>query len=131
MVKVCLLGGRPGWVAVRSLCACVLMCRPLLQLPGPDKPTVVVKCCPVPFALKKTSECSITRYVEHNTMKGVLVSVCPSPSLPYRLVYAVASLDSILFYDTQHLAPFAHVSNIHYSGITDLAWYVCIVCKDY
>ena len=45
-------------------------------------------------------------------------------SLSYRLVFAVASLDSILFYDTQHSTPFAHVSNIHYSGITDMAWYV-------
>ncbi len=44
------------------------------------------------------------------------------PSLSYRMVYAVASLDSVLLYDTQHSAPFAYVSNIHYSGITDLAW---------
>lgn len=46
-----------------------------------------------------------------------------SHSLQYRMVYAVASLDSVLLYDTQHRAPFGYISNIHYAGITDLAWY--------
>ena len=45
-------------------------------------------------------------------------------SLQYRMVYAVASLDSVLLYDTQHRAPFGFVSNIHYAGITDLTWYI-------
>ena len=49
----------------------------------------------------------------------------PACSLPYRMVYAVASLNAILFYDTQHLAPFAYVSDIHYASITDIAW--CVV----
>ena len=39
------------------------------------------------------------------------------------MVYAVASLDAVLLYDTQQTTPFAYLSNIHYSGITDLAWY--------
>ena len=47
-------------------------------------------------------------------------------SLQYRMVYAVASLDSVLLYDTQHHAPFGFVSNIHYAGITDLTWYMYI-----
>ena len=47
----------------------------------------------------------------------------PVPSLPYRMVYAVASLDAVLMYDTQQATPFAYLSNMHYSGITDLAWY--------
>lgn len=48
-------------------------------------------------------------------------------SLPYRIVYAVASLNAVLFYDTQHLAPFAYVSDIHYASITDIAWYTVVV----
>ena len=47
-------------------------------------------------------------------------------SLQYRMVYAVASLDSVLLYDTQHRAPFGFISNIHYAGITDLTWYMYI-----
>ncbi len=55
----------------------------------------------------------------HPTGDGTTCSVF---SLPYRVVYAVASMDSVLLYDTQHSAPFAYVSNIHYAGITDLTW---------
>lgn len=141
----------------------------MLQLPGPEKPSVVVKCCPVPFALRQPDS-SLTEYVGCPPLVALLLSSggasCPgyyvvssltgvwnenrkiyehcvilcalnihyvsimslfhffTCSLPYRMVYAVASLDSILFYDTQHCAPFAHVSNIHYSGITDMAWYM-------
>lgn len=40
------------------------------------------------------------------------------------MVFAVAGLDSVLLYDTQHSVPFAFVSNIHYAGITDLTWQV-------
>jgi chromatin assembly factor 1 subunit B len=42
--------------------------------------------------------------------------------LPYRMVFAVATLDSILLYDTQHKIPFGYISNIHYSGLSDLTW---------
>lgn len=43
-------------------------------------------------------------------------------SLPYRWIYAVATLDSILVYDTQQTSPIALLSGLHYSGITDVAW---------
>lgn len=43
--------------------------------------------------------------------------------LPYRMVFAVASEDSILLYDTQQTLPFGLVANIHYHTLSDLAWY--------
>ncbi|KAG8518558.1 Chromatin assembly factor 1 subunit B, partial [Galemys pyrenaicus] len=42
--------------------------------------------------------------------------------LPYRLVFAVASEDSVLLYDTQQPFPFGYVSNIHYHTLSDLSW---------
>lgn len=42
--------------------------------------------------------------------------------LPYRMVFAVASEDSILLYDTQQTLPFGQVANIHYHTLSDLAW---------
>ena len=48
--------------------------------------------------------------------------VQPSSRLPYRVVFAVASLDSVYLYDTQQSPPIALLSNIHYTNITDLAW---------
>ena len=37
-------------------------------------------------------------------------------SLPYRMVYAVATQKTVILYDTQQELPFAKVSNIHYIG---------------
>lgn len=46
--------------------------------------------------------------------------------LPYRIVYAVATQDAILVYDTQQHTPLAVVSNLHYSSFTDIAWYASL-----
>lgn len=45
-------------------------------------------------------------------------------ALPYRMVYAVATQDSVLLYDTQQKTPICIVSNLHCATFTDLAWYV-------
>lgn len=45
-------------------------------------------------------------------------------SLPYRMVYAVATEDSVLMYDTQQQTPLCVVSNLHCATFTDLTWYV-------
>lgn len=42
--------------------------------------------------------------------------------LPYRMVFAVASEDSIYLYDTQQTLPFGLVSNVHYHTLSDLTW---------
>ena len=47
-------------------------------------------------------------------------------SLPYRMVYAVATQDTVVLYDTQHSGPIAYLSQLHYASITDLTWYVTI-----
>lgn len=46
----------------------------------------------------------------------------PAFSLPYRMVYAVATQDSVLLYDTQQQTPICVVSNLHCATFTDLAW---------
>ncbi|KAM0751309.1 WD40 repeat-like protein [Meredithblackwellia eburnea MCA 4105] len=42
--------------------------------------------------------------------------------LPYRMVYAVATLDSVILYDTQQAGPICMFSNLHYAPFTDLSW---------
>jgi hypothetical protein len=56
-------------------------------------------------------------------------------SLPYRLVFAVATLDSLFIYDTQHSSPIVVVAGLHYAAITDIAWsadaqYVAVSSQD-
>ena len=46
----------------------------------------------------------------------------PAFALPYRLVYAVATQDAVLVYDTQQQVPLCVVSNLHFATFTDLTW---------
>jgi len=48
----------------------------------------------------------------------------PAFALPYRVVYAVATQDAVLVYDTQQMSPIIVVSNLHFATFTDLTWYV-------
>ncbi|KAK2839890.1 hypothetical protein Q5P01_013630 [Channa striata] len=85
--------------------------RPIAHLPCPTKATLAVRCCPVYFELR--------------TKKGEDGSVETLPNLfelPYRMVFAVASEDSVFLYDTQQTLPFGLVSNIHYHTLSDLTW---------
>ncbi|KAL0963435.1 hypothetical protein UPYG_G00306380 [Umbra pygmaea] len=85
--------------------------RPIAHLPCPAKATLAVRCCPIYFELR--------------TKKGDDGSALPLPNtfgLPYRLVFAIASEDSIFLYDTQQTLPFGYVSNIHYHTLSDLTW---------
>ncbi|XP_043270217.1 chromatin assembly factor 1 subunit B [Venturia canescens] len=77
--------------------------EPVMVLPSLDASTVAVRCCPIYFELRADG---------------------PTPmfSLPYRMVFAVATLYSVMLYDTQQIAPIAIISNIHYTRLTDLAW---------
>lgn len=44
-------------------------------------------------------------------------------NLPYYMIFAVATQDSILLYSTADFEPIGITSNLHYSTITDIAWY--------
>ncbi|WPG97913.1 WD40 repeat-like protein [Acrodontium crateriforme] len=46
----------------------------------------------------------------------------PAFNLPYRLVYAVATQDAVLLFDTQQQKPLCIVSNLHFATFTDLTW---------
>ncbi|XP_072471017.1 chromatin assembly factor 1 subunit B isoform X2 [Notamacropus eugenii] len=83
--------------------------RPIAHLPCPGKATLAVRCCPVYFELRPVDKVSQESGLE-------LIG------LPYRLVFAVASEDSVLFYDTQQSFPFGYVSNIHYHTLSDISW---------
>ncbi|KXH50643.1 WD repeat domain-containing protein [Colletotrichum salicis] len=43
-------------------------------------------------------------------------------ALPYRMIYAVATQDAVLLYDSQQQTPICIVSNLHCATFTDLAW---------
>lgn len=45
-------------------------------------------------------------------------------ALPYRMLFAVATQDTVMIYDTQQAGPICMFSNLHYAAFTDVAWYV-------
>ncbi|XXG60792.1 hypothetical protein AAC387_Pa04g2617 [Persea americana] len=77
--------------------------RPALQLPGANKPIVAVRFCPIIFQLRGSNTGCFFK-------------------LPYRVVFAVATLNSLYIYDTESVHPIAILAGLHYAAITDIAW---------
>ncbi|XP_061399765.1 chromatin assembly factor 1 subunit B [Musca vetustissima] len=80
--------------------------QPAIVLPCPEQYTVAVRCSPLLYRLRPYDE-------EKNP---------PVVPLPYRMIFAVATKSSVYFYDTQQKQPFALISNIHYTRLTDITW---------
>uniref|UniRef100_A0A915MSG4 Anaphase-promoting complex subunit 4-like WD40 domain-containing protein n=1 Tax=Meloidogyne javanica TaxID=6303 RepID=A0A915MSG4_MELJA len=77
-------------------------CRPNALFPS-AKPTIQVKCSPLIYKL------------DEGTRENFL-------GLPHRLIFAVLCWDSILLYNSQNETPFAYFANLHYDGLTSIAW---------
>ncbi|GER43605.1 transducin/WD40 repeat-like superfamily protein [Striga asiatica] len=77
--------------------------RPSLMLPGASKPVVAVRFCPMAFKLHGTNSSSFFK-------------------LPYRYIFAVATLNSLYIFDTESIQPIVIVAGVHYAAITDIAW---------
>ncbi|KAM2196608.1 hypothetical protein ACFX1Q_000108 [Malus domestica] len=77
--------------------------RPALQLPGACKPVIAVRFCPLLFSLRGSNQSGFF-------------------NLPHRIVFAVATLNSLYIYDTESVPPIAIFAGLHYAAITDIAW---------
>lgn len=105
--------------------------EPYRVLTGLDKPSVVVRSNPVLFKLPpsvldelKENQYPFSRKPSSNSSRSKqypFPSTVPS-GLPYRSIFAVLTLDSILIYDTHHAAPLSVLQGLHYSGLTDCCW---------
>lgn len=76
--------------------------RPFAFLRSP-KATFRAASCPLKFELR--------RGVKGNAM-----------GIPYRLVWAVLTIDTVTLYDSQSALPFAYAENMHYNHLTDMSW---------
>jgi len=100
---------------------------PMPLLPEPvSKPSPAAPAMepPPPPPTSNPSDPSSTPVKPAATADASAVNPNPKPtfSLPYRMVYAVATQDSVLLYDTQQQTPICVVSNLHCATFTDLAW---------
>lgn len=96
--------------------------------PIPSLPEPLSKPSPVSSVMEPPPPPASTESLTPNskTLNVETGSTAPGPkpafSLPYRMVYAVATQDSVLLYDTQQQTPICIVSNLHCATFTDLAW---------
>ena len=47
-------------------------------------------------------------------------------SLPYRMLFAVVTMDTVAIYDTQQAGPICMLTKLHYDEFTDMTWYVYV-----
>lgn len=80
---------------------------PIAVLPGHKTVTLIVRFSPILYHLRAMPDA---------------VGQASAFALPYRMVYAVATQDSVWVYDTQQAGPLCCFSNLHYASFTDLAW---------
>ena len=86
--------------------------KPVLYLPCGKRPSVAVAFCPLRFKLRR----NVTEGEESSSSVGTVFN------LQYRLIFTVITEQSLLFYDTEKLDPFARVENIHYASLNSGSW---------
>jgi len=84
------------------------MSGPSASLDCGSKPSVAARFHPRPFRLRAGA-------VPWAPLKD-------ARGLEYRFVFAVATLDAVLVFDTQHAHPLLVGEGLHYASLTDLAW---------
>ena len=126
------LYGRGKWTA------------PIAHIPGQTKPVVAVRFCPVVFERKPAEgegegegtvgaartdgdgngdgNGSGDGELDRAGAREGSTTPAPFENLPYTMVYAVATLDSVVIYDTASSLPLAAFCQLHYDTISDLAW---------
>ncbi|ESW31824.1 hypothetical protein PHAVU_002G271200 [Phaseolus vulgaris] len=80
--------------------------RPAIQLPCASKAVVAVRFCPMIFKLQGTNS----------------LNSAGAFNLPYRIIFAVATLNSLYIFDTESTSPLAVLAGLHYAAITDITW---------
>ncbi|KAI9033246.1 WD40 repeat-like protein [Hyaloraphidium curvatum] len=97
---------------------------PIAHLPGHKKPPVAVRFNPVPFALREAlpqtpEEPSHDFPAKHDDIVGATRALF---QLKHRFVFAVATTDTVMVYDTQQQHPIWSAADLHYAAITDVCW---------
>lgn len=97
------VGQRNGKPALHVVARCHLNnAVPSFSISCFEKPVIAVKCSPIYY-----ERC-------HND-RGLL-------SLPYRMIIAVMTMDSVFIFDTESKEPIWSVTGLHYGTLTDLSW---------
>lgn len=91
------------------------------------EPSIAARFSPVLYEASASSCGSVDKNDSHtsgNGMEGVVETSQTQKlfDLPYKMIFAIATMDAILIYDTEHLHPIGMFQEGHYDRMTDLAW---------
>ena len=92
---------------------------PMLSPTDIRPPTPAASKPPTPVILSST---------EMSTGANVIVPTASIFALPYRMLFAVVTMDTVAIYDTQQAGPVCMLTKLHYDEFTDLTWYVANKC---
>lgn len=106
--------------------------RPYKVLHGLEKPSVVIRPNPVLFQLPRQVQSDLKENMDDNhyvhaspssvASNDMRWNVHSHSKIPYRSIFAVLTVDSILIYDTFHSKPLCIARGLHYAGLTDCSW---------
>ena len=109
--------GNSTWLFKRYCWSHPAACLPSTH--GHSGKAVAVRFCPVLFK-------PITGTAAATTTAAAPPAAAAAPTtpfeLPYRCIFAVATLEHVAVYDTASAAPLALLSALHFAALTDLAW---------
>jgi len=91
--------------------------KPVLYLPAKDI-SIAVRFSPIKYELRPIPRTDGIEAVPGQPWTRYQTLF----ALPYRMIYAIATKNSVVFYDTQQAEPFARVSKIHFVSLNDLSW---------
>ena len=105
------------------------LATPCAHLPSPDKAVIAIRCCPTLYEKRKPPAAAAAASEERQqgwTSEGGGSAAEEGgewmAGLPYRVLWAVATLSSIAVYDSSTTVPLLVASNTHYEPLTDIAW---------
>ncbi|KAJ6500371.1 WD40-repeat-containing domain protein [Mycena sanguinolenta] len=73
-------------------------------------------------ALGSTASASVTPSAGAGHSSSVTPATGSVFALPYRMLYAVVTMDTVAIYDTQQAGPACLLTKLHYDEFTDLTW---------
>lgn len=77
--------------------------RPVMSIPFLKKPAIVISFNPIFY---NKSDSTKSKFID----------------LPYKLIFAIATSNELLIFDTENNVPISVIGNMHYTPLTDLKW---------
>jgi hypothetical protein len=128
VVLVCFFDDRQGLHVGCILSRDFFHASPIGCIAGFKRPVISVRFCSRLFALRQLPNQWATRIPAQDDPSSVQQIIDASSAafhfirLPYRMLFAVVTLDTVEIFDTQQVEALVTLAHLHYAPLTDIAW---------